>query len=70
MNWVLLIFLSTPGGDFIERKVEFVRTQAECQARAKQTARRTPMGIQQHPLCVTMDHWTGKNPMPGMPMHF
>jgi len=66
MNWVLIVMLSTPGGDFIDKRVEFVRTQAECQTMAKQTARRTPMGIQQHPLCVTMDHWTGKKPMAGV----
>jgi len=66
MNWVLIVMLSTPGGDFIDKKVEFVRTQTECQAKAQQTARHTPMGVQQHPLCVTMDHWTGKKPMKGV----
>jgi hypothetical protein len=66
MNWVLIIMLSTPGGDFIDKKVEFVRTRAECQAKADQTDRITPMGIRQHPICVTMNHWTGKNPMPNV----
>ena len=66
MNWVLIIMMSTPGGDFIDKKVEFVRTQAECQVMAQQTDRITPMGIKQFPLCVTMGHWTGKKPMPGV----
>ena len=66
MNWVLIVMLSTPGGDFIDKKVEFVQTQAECQTLAQQTARMTPMGVRQHPLCVTMGHWTGKKPMPGV----
>ena len=66
MNWVLIVMLSTPGGDFIDKRVEFVRTKVECQTLAKQMDRRSPMGIRQDPLCVTMDHWTGKNPMPGV----
>ena len=66
MNWVLIVMLSTPGGDFIDKKVEFVRTQAECQTLAQQTVRVTPMGVRQDPLCVTMDHWTGKRPMKGV----
>jgi hypothetical protein len=66
MNWVLIIMLSSPGGNFIDKKVEFARTHSECQVMARQTARITPMGVRQDPLCVTMDHWTGKNPMPGV----
>lgn len=66
MNWVLIIMLSTPGGDFIDKKVEFVRTRAECHARISQVERVTLMGIRQTPICVTMDHWTGKHPMPGV----
>jgi hypothetical protein len=66
MNWVLIVMLSTPGGDFIDKKVEFVRTKVECQTMAKRLDRHTPMGVQQHPICVTMDHWTGKNPMKGV----
>jgi hypothetical protein len=66
MNWVLIIMLSTPGGDFIDKKVEYVQTQVQCRAMAKQVDRITLMGVHQHPICVTMDHWTGKNPMPGV----
>jgi hypothetical protein len=66
MEWVLIIMMSTPGGDFIDKRVEFVRNQAECHARMAVTARVTPMQIRQTPICVTMDHWTGKKPMPGV----
>ena len=66
MNWVLIIMLSSPGGDFIDKTVEFTRTRAECQAKAQRVPKLTPMGIQQHPICVTMDHWTGKKPMAGV----
>jgi hypothetical protein len=66
MEWVLLVMMSTPGGDFIDKRVEFVKTKAECHARMTTTPRVTLMQIRQSPICVTMDHWTGKKPMPGV----
>jgi len=66
MEWVLIIMMSTPGGDFIDKRVEVVRNKAECHARMAATPRIAPMGIRQTPICVTMDHWTGKKPMPGV----
>lgn len=66
MEWVLIIIMSSPGGDFIDKRVEFVRTKAECQARMAATPRVAPMQVRQSPICVTMDHWTGKKQMPGV----
>jgi len=66
MEWVLIIMMSTPGGDFIDKRVEVVQNRAECYARMATTAKVAPMGILQSPICVTMDHWTGKKPMPGV----
>ena len=63
MEWVLIIMMSTPGGDFIDKRVEFTRNRSECHARMAATPRVAPMGIRQTPICVTMDHWTGKKPM-------
>ena len=66
MEWVLIIMMSTPGGDFIDKRVEVVQNRAECYARVAATPKVTPMGILQSPICVTRDHWTGKKPMPGV----
>jgi hypothetical protein len=66
MEWVLIIMMSTPGGDFIDKRVEFVRTRAECHRRMVLTPKVAPMQIRQTPICVTMDHWTGKKPMSGV----
>jgi hypothetical protein len=66
MEWVLIIMLSTPGGDFIDKRVEFVRNKSECHARMAATPKVAPMQIRQTPICVTMDHWTGKKPMSGV----
>jgi hypothetical protein len=66
MNWVLIIMMSTPGGDFIDKRVEFLRTKAECQVRLSETPRMTLMRVKQDPVCVTMDHWTGKKQMPNV----
>ena len=66
MEWVLIIMMSTPGGDFIDKRVEVVQNRAECLARMATTPRITPIKVHQTPICVTMDHWTGKKPMPGV----
>jgi hypothetical protein len=66
MEWVLIIMMSTPGGDFIDKRVEVVQNRAQCYARMAATPKITPMKIHQFPICVTMDHWTGKKPMPGV----
>ena len=66
MEWVLIIMMSTPGGDFIDKQVEFVQTQAECYARMATTPKVAPMGILQSPICVTRDHWIGKKSMTGV----
>jgi len=66
MEWVLIIMMSTPGGDFIDKRVEFVQNRAECYARMATTPKVVLMGILQSPICVTRDHWTGKKPMPGV----
>jgi hypothetical protein len=67
MEWVLLVFISAPGGYFIDKTVEPVRTYQECIDKSKATPRKTYKGIQDT-VCVTIDHWTGKAPMPGMAM--
>jgi len=66
MEWVLIIMMSTPGGDFIDKRVEVVRNRTDCYARMATIPKVAPMGILQSPICVTRDHWTGKKPMPGV----
>ena len=66
MEWVLIIMMTTPGGDFIDKRVEFVQTKTECHARMAAISRVAPMQVHQTSICVTMDHWTGKKPMPGV----
>ena len=66
MEWVLIIMMSKPGGDFIDKRVEFVQNRAECHRRMVLTPKVTPMQVHQTPICVTRDHWTGKRPMSGV----
>ena len=40
MEWVLLVFISAPGGYFIDKTVEPVRTYQECIDRSKATPRK------------------------------
>jgi hypothetical protein len=68
MNWVLLISMLTPGGDFIDKIPVEMPTRAACVQAAKDLPKRgeSPMGVQYKGICVTMDHWTGKKKMPGV----
>ena len=62
MNWVLLISMLTPGGDFIDKIPVEMPTKAACVQAAKDLPKRGEglMGVQYKGICVTMDHWTGK----------
>ena len=62
MNWILLISLLSPGGDFIDKVPVEMPTKAACQKAAKELPQHgeNPMGLQFKGVCVTMAHWTGK----------
>jgi hypothetical protein len=65
--WVLIIAMSSPGGDFIDKRTVEFKTRQDCEAvRVQLSNLDTPMGIKHKGLCVTMDHWTGKKQMPGV----
>lgn len=68
-QWVLIIAMFSPGGDFLDKRHVVLNDKQACQ-RAKVAVETTesPMGIKVKGLCVTMDHWTGKKVMPGVPL--
>lgn len=67
MDWVLIIALFTPGGDFVSKDTQLFRTQAECVSAKEQVNSRVDfMGLRYKGLCVTKDHWEGKKQMPGV----
>ena len=70
MNWVLLISMLTPGGDFIDKIPVEMPTKAACQQAVKELPKRgeSPMGVQYKGICVTMDHWIGKKKMKDVPL--
>ena len=70
MNWVLLISMLTPGGDFIDKVPVEMPSKAACQQAAKDLPKRgeSPMGVQYKGICVTMDHWIGKKKMKDVPL--
>jgi hypothetical protein len=61
-EWVLLIALLSPGGNFIDKVPVEMPTKAACQKAVKGLPQpgESPMGVQYKGICVTMDHWTGK----------
>ena len=68
MNWILLISMLSPGGDYIDKIPVEMPTKAACQQAAKDLPQRgeSPLGVQYKAICVTMDHWNGKKKMKDM----
>ena len=68
MNWVLVIAMLSPGGDYIDKIPVAMPTRAACQKAAKELPQRSesPLGVQYKAICVTMDHWNGKKKMKDM----
>jgi hypothetical protein len=61
-QWVLIIQLLSPGGDYMDKIPVEMPTKTACVQAVKDLPKQgeSPMGIQYKGLCVTMDHWTGK----------
>ena len=59
--WVLVIAMSAPSGDFIDKRTVEFKTRKDCEAvRAQLPVLNSPYGVKHEGVCVTMDHWTGK----------
>ena len=68
MNWILLIAMLSPGGDYMDKVPVLMPNKAACEAALKALPKRgeDPMGVQFQGKCVTRDHWLGKKQMPGV----
>lgn len=69
-EWVLIIELLSPGGDYMDKVPVIMPTQLACKQASKQLPKRgeNPMGLQFKGVCVTMDHWAGKKTMKDIPL--
>jgi hypothetical protein len=67
MNWILLIFMYTPAGDFVEKIVIPQPSQQVCERTATELP--NPVLLRLDGVCVTLDHWTGQKYMAGVPLH-
>ena len=66
-SWILIIFMQSPGGDFIDKKTIGFGSRKDCEAVKVQLPNLdTPMRVKHKGLCVTRDHWEGKKQMPGV----
>lgn len=64
-QWMLIVALFSPGGDFIGKFVDGPFTKAEC-VEKKNKLKPTALNVQLKGLCVTKDHWDGKKQMTGV----
>jgi len=66
-SWILIIFMQSPGGDFIGKNTVGFESRKACEAVKVQLPNLDhPMRVQHKGLCVTRDHWEGKKQMPGV----
>lgn len=61
-EWVLIVQLLSPGGDYMDKIPVTVPTKAACVQAKQDLPQRgeNPWGLQFRGVCVSMDHWTGK----------
>jgi hypothetical protein len=68
-DWILIIFLFSPGGDYMDKYTREFATKPQCEAVRKSLPALDTGSLARHKgLCVTKDHWTGKKPMKGVPL--
>jgi hypothetical protein len=66
-QWILIIAMYTPGGDYIDKTVVNFTSQRECESvKAQLPNLDHPLRVRHKGLCITRDHWTGKRYMPGV----
>ena len=68
-EWVLIVAMLSPTGEFLSKYVEGPLTKAECYRQAKDLEKiRGIDGSKFSGVCVTKLHWQGKKFMPNMPL--
>jgi len=72
-EWVLIVSLLTPGGDFVGKLPVYYPDLTSCQLALKRIIKPTnvgnPFGLKyKGVMCVTADHWEGRRPMKGVPL--
>lgn len=67
-EWILLIELLSPGGDFMDKVPVVMPTRAACQTAIKELPKQEdhPLGVRVRGVCVTKAHWQGKETMKGV----
>jgi hypothetical protein len=63
MNWVLIVFMFSPGGDYMNRTVTEFESKKQCEVALKRAVEKQPLAVKQNGICVTKAHWTGKKYM-------
>ena len=68
-EWVLIIAMFSPGGDFMDKRHIVLPDQRACErAKKDMDLAENPMSVKVKTLCVTKAHWTGQKPMRGVPL--
>jgi hypothetical protein len=66
-QWILIIAMYTPGGDYIDKTVVNFSSQKECESvKAQLPNLDHPFRVKHKGVCVTKDHWLGRRYMSGV----
>jgi hypothetical protein len=67
IEWVLIIAMFSPQGEFMSKHAQGPLTKAECERQVQELKNiRGTVGQRFKGLCVTRDHWEGKKQMTGV----
>lgn len=69
-EWILLIELLSPGGDYMDKVPVLMPSKIACQSAAKELPKNTdnPLGVRLQGVCITKEHWQGKSVMKDVPL--
>jgi len=66
-NWILIIAMYSPAGDFIGKNIVELESRQACEAiKTQLVILDHPMRVTHKGVCVTRDHWEGKKKMPNV----
>lgn len=67
-DWILIIFIFSPGGDYMDKYTREFVTKPQCEA-VRASLSVLDNALARHKgLCVTQDHWLGKKLMKDVPL--
>lgn len=66
MNWILIVAMFSPAGDYMDKYTLGPMSEKQCIQEKSRLSERVIMGVSRKGICVTEAHWNGTKPMPNV----